>query len=168
MTPEAVVDEGLLYEETALKPEPEPEPAPVPEPPAPAHTSDRGRLKAPEPPEHEADKTSPERIYIYELESEQRPPMAGDEAFSDVVLDRGNPYGLDLDLKPAPASGDIDSRRDEPLIFEVTPEASLGGSGGSKPDNTSRQPGLITGPAEERAPVKGRRRKKPVEETPME
>lgn len=62
----------------------------------------------------------PERIYVYELDAEVRPPLDLDTEVSidDVVLDR-----LPQSSEAAPAHRGVD---DEPLFFEIT-EASLKG-----------------------------------------
>jgi UDP-N-acetylmuramoylalanine--D-glutamate ligase len=168
LVPASAAEETLPYEEPAA---PEPAPGPpesAPGPPVSARGPEPERLKTPEPPAAEPDQTSPDRIYVYELDSEQRPPMDADEPFSDIVLDRGNAYNLDLDLKPTPTGGDMQGPRDEPLIFEVTPEApSAGGSriDSTKPGDATSQAGLIAGSGEEAAHGKRRRKKAPGTET---
>ena len=164
LVPSSAAEETLPYEEPAA-------PEPAPGPPVSARGPEAERLKTPEPLAAEPDQTSPDRIYVYELDSEQRPPMDADEPFSDIVLDRGNAYNLDLDLKPTPSGGDMQGPRDEPLIFEVTPEApSAGGSriDSTKPEDATSPAGLIAGSGEEPTRGKRRRKKAPGTETSQE
>lgn len=164
--PASAAEDRLPHEEPGA-----PQPAPVPGPPVSARGPEPERLKTPEPLAAERDQTSPDRIYVYELDSEQRPPMDADESFSDIVLDRGNARSLDLDLKPPPSGGDIKRPRDEPLIFEVTPEhPSAGGSriDSTKPGNAPSQTDLTAGSGEEQTRGERRRKKAPVKETPNE
>ena len=106
----------------------------------------------------------PERIYVYELEAEERQPIDSGEAYSidDVVLTRGPESGPDLNLKPAPGERGASPRLDEPLIFEITTETKSAGSGpdARKPGNAQHQSGPIARSGEEQTGGKRARYKK--------
>lgn len=65
--------------------------------------------------------SQPERIYVYEVEAEERAPMdlAGEVSIDDVILNRSRELEPKPDLGSSPGGGRRGLLPDEPLMFEV-------------------------------------------------
>jgi UDP-N-acetylmuramoylalanine--D-glutamate ligase len=114
-----------------------------------------------------------ERVYIYELEAEERRPIESEESFSidDLILDRGDTRHQELELQPPAGGREKSARLEEPLIFEVTEAAPTDASSPESvnPPKAASQSGTITVPGEQQKFGKRRRRlKTQAEKSPKE
>jgi UDP-N-acetylmuramoylalanine--D-glutamate ligase len=119
------------------------------------------------------EKTTHERVYVYELEAEERRPIEAEESFSidDLILDRGDTRHQELELNLPAGGRERSARLDEPLIFEVTDAApsSVSSPEALKSSDAASRSDTITVPGEQQNFGKRRRKlKTQAEESPKE